>query len=73
MVRGPAAAMSAEVSGEAEGVTLIEAIEAGRIPMPGELSFPLWRRVMEHLYGAGRAGEPDHGLTDVSTVWSLSL
>lgn len=78
--------MSTEVSGEAEGVTLIEAIEAGRIATPGELSFPqwqawrkgpgmrptmrrdgrgistrdevdLWRRVMEHLYGAGRAGE----------------
>ena len=82
----PAAEMSTEVSGEAEGVTLIEAIEAGRIATPGELSFPqwqawrkgpgmrptmrrdgrgistrdevdLWRRVMEHLYGAGRAGE----------------
>ena len=84
MVHGPAAEMSTEVSGEAEGVTLIEAIEAGRIATPGELSFPqwqawrkgpgmrptrdgrgistrdevdLWRRVMEHLYGAGRAGE----------------
>ena len=78
--------MSAEVSGEPEGVTLIEAIDAGRVDTPGELNFPqwqawrrgpgrrptirrdgrglstreevdLWRRVMEHLYGEGRAGE----------------
>eukprot|EP00435_Cladocopium_sp_Y103_P070553 s267_g35.t1 len=39
----PCRGMSAEVSGEAEGVTLIEAIEAGRIATPGELSFPHWQ------------------------------
>ena len=78
--------MSAEVSGEPEGVTLIEAIEAGRVETPGELSFTqwqawrrgpgqrptvrrdgrglstrqevdLWRSVMAHLYGEGRATE----------------
>jgi len=35
--------MSAQVSGEAEGVTLLEAINAGRVPTPGELSFPQWQ------------------------------
>ena len=74
------------MSGEPEGVTLIEAIEAGRVETPGELSFTqwqawrrgpgqrptvrrdgrglstrqevdLWRSVMAHLYGEGRATE----------------
>ena len=31
------------MSGEPEGVTLIDAIEAGRIPRPGELNFPQWQ------------------------------
>ena len=31
------------MSGEAEGVTLLEAINAGRVPTPGELSFPQWQ------------------------------
>ena len=35
--------MSREVSGEEEGVTLIQAIEAGRIPEPGELTFGRWQ------------------------------
>ncbi|CAL1170400.1 unnamed protein product [Cladocopium goreaui] len=35
--------MSTQVSGEAEGVTLLEAINAGRVPTPGELSFPQWQ------------------------------
>ena len=35
--------MSAQVSGEAEGVTLLEAINAGRVPTPGELTFPQWQ------------------------------
>ena len=76
--------MSSQVVGEPEGTTLIEAIDAGRVETPGELSFPqwqrwrkgpgkrptvrrdgrglstkeevdLWRAVMVHLYGAGKA------------------
>ena len=52
-------------AGEPEGVTLIEAIKAGRIPRPAELTFgrrdgrgllpheevALWREVMAHFYG----------------------
>ena len=78
--------MSAEVAGQPEGVSLIEAIDTEAVETPGELSFPqwqkwrrgpgmrptvkrdgrglstkeevdLWRSVMEHLYGAGRAAE----------------
>ena len=76
--------MSSQVVGEPEGTTLVEAIDAGRVETPGELSFPqwqrwrkgpgkrptvrrdgrglstkgevdLWRAVMVHLYGAGKA------------------
>ena len=35
--------MSAQVSGEPEGVTLLDAITEGRVPTPGELTFPQWQ------------------------------
>ena len=44
--------MSAEVSGQAEGVTLADAIEDGTVPEPGQLTFPEWlswrKNVGEH-------------------------
>ena len=68
--------MSREVAGEPEGVTLIEAIEAGRIPRPAELTFgrrdgrgllpheevALWREVMAHFYGEERLGSLEEDL-----------
>ena len=35
--------MSSQVAGEPEGVTLLDAINAGRVPTPGELKFPDWQ------------------------------
>ena len=35
--------MSREVAGEEEGVTLLDAIDAGRIPRPVEMTFPRWQ------------------------------
>ena len=36
-------AMSREVAVEEEGVTLLDAIYAGRIPRPAEMTFPRWQ------------------------------
>jgi hypothetical protein len=41
-ISGKPCAMSAEVSGQAEGVTLADVIEDGTIPEPGQLTFPEW-------------------------------
>ena len=37
-----AAAVSAEVSGEPEGVSLLDAVAAGRVPHPAEMPFSEW-------------------------------
>ena len=36
------AAPSKEVRGKPEGFTLLQAIEEGLVPVPGQLSFPAW-------------------------------
>ena len=36
--------MSKEVKGKPEGYTLIQAIEEGVVPVPGQLTFPEWQR-----------------------------
>ena len=36
--------MSKEVKGKPEGYTLLQAIEEGVAPVPGQLSFPAWQR-----------------------------
>ena len=43
MSRRGAYAMSKEVSGEDEGVTLSECIADGRVPVPERMSFPKWQ------------------------------
>ena len=40
--------MSLEVSGQPEGVTLIQAIEAENIPLPEPMSFPKWQHWRQH-------------------------
>ena len=41
-------AMSLEVSGQPEGITLIQAIEAENIPLPELMSFPKWQHWRKH-------------------------
>ena len=36
--------MSKEVKGKPEGYTLLQAIEEGEVPVPGQLTFPEWQR-----------------------------
>jgi hypothetical protein len=36
--------MSREVKGEAEGYTLLQAIDDGKVPVPGKMKFPEWQR-----------------------------
>lgn len=43
-VAPPAAGVSAEVSGETEGVTLLDAVAAGRVPRPPDGPFYDWVR-----------------------------
>ena len=40
--------MSLEVSGQPEGITLIQAIEAETIPLPEPMSFPKWQHWRKH-------------------------
>ena len=41
-------AMSLEVSGQPEGISLIQAIEAENIPLPEPMSFPKWQHWRKH-------------------------
>ena len=60
--------MSHDVAGEEEGVRLLDAINAGRIPRPAEMSFPRWQAWRR---GEGRrptARRDGRGLTTAEEV-----
>ena len=58
-----AAAVSAEVSGEPEGVSLLDAVAAGRVPRPAEMPFSEWLK-----WRAGSGKPPTRGRDGVSTT-----
>ena len=63
VVSAAAGAVSAEVSGEPEGVTLLEAVAAGRVPRPSEMPFHDWLK-----WRAGSGKRPVRGRDGVSTT-----
>ena len=58
-----AAAVSAEVSGEPAGVSLLDAVAAGRVPRPAEMPFSEWLK-----WRAGSGKRPTRGRDGVSTT-----
>ena len=58
-----AAAVSAEVSGEPVGVSLLDAVAAGRVPRPAEMPFSEWLK-----WRAGSGKRPTRGRDGVSTT-----
>ena len=60
----PAEALAvAEVSGEPEGVSLLDAVAAGRVPRPAEMPFSEWLK-----WRAGSGKRPTRGRDGVSTT-----
>ena len=58
-----AAAVSAEVSGEPGGVSLLDAVAAGRVPRPSEMPFSEWLK-----WRAGSGKRPTRGRDGISTT-----